>query len=143
MGRKVLNGIKSAYVNSLACARVKGCESECFRINSRAREVCIMSPWLFNVYMDAVMKELKMGMGRRGVKFQEGGREGSLPGLLYVDDLVLCGESKEDLRAIVGMVGRFFVVGRRGLKVNAGKSKVMLLGGEEELEREVWVNLNI
>ena len=25
-----------------------------------------MSPWVFNVYMDAVMKELKMGMGRRG-----------------------------------------------------------------------------
>ena len=24
-----------------------------------------MSPWLFNVYMDAVMKEVKMGMGRR------------------------------------------------------------------------------
>ena len=25
-----------------------------------------MSPWLFNEYMDAVMKEVKMGMGRRG-----------------------------------------------------------------------------
>ena len=25
-----------------------------------------MSPWLFNVDMDGVMKEVKMGMGRRG-----------------------------------------------------------------------------
>ena len=25
-----------------------------------------MSPWLFNVYMNEVMKEVKMGMGRRG-----------------------------------------------------------------------------
>ena len=25
-----------------------------------------------------------------------------LPGLLYADDLVLCGESEEDLRAMVG-----------------------------------------
>ena len=25
-----------------------------------------MSPWLFNVYMEAVMKEVKMEMGRRG-----------------------------------------------------------------------------
>ena len=32
------------------------------------------------------------------------GREWRLPGLLYADDLVLCGESEEDLRA---MVGRF------------------------------------
>ena len=32
--------------------------------------VYIMSGWLFNVYIDAVM-EVKMGMGRRGVRFQE------------------------------------------------------------------------
>ena len=50
-----------------------------------------------------------------------------MPGLLYADDLVLCIESEEDLRA---MVGRFVEVCRRGLKVNAGKSKVMVLGGE-------------
>ena len=41
-------------------------ESECFRIDSGVRQVCIMFSWLFNVYMDAVMKEVKMGMGRRG-----------------------------------------------------------------------------
>ena len=29
------------------------------------------------------------------------------------------------------------VCGRRDLKVNAGKAKVMVLGGEEELECEV------
>ena len=34
MGGKLLNGIKSMYVNSLACVRVKGGERECFRINS-------------------------------------------------------------------------------------------------------------
>ena len=85
-----------------------------------------MSPWLFDVYMDAVMKEVKMGMGRRGVRFEEEGRELRFPGLLDADDLVFCGESEEDLRA---MVGRFVeVCRRRGLKVNAGKSKVMSLG---------------
>ena len=31
---KLLNGIRSMYVNSLACFRVKGSESECFRIIS-------------------------------------------------------------------------------------------------------------
>ena len=39
-------------------------------------------------------------------------------GLLYADDLVLCGEPEEDLRA---MVGWFAEVCRRGLKVNAGE----------------------
>ena len=30
------------------------------------------------------------------------GREWRLPGLLYTDDLVLCGESEEELRVMVG-----------------------------------------
>ena len=85
-----------------------------------------MFPWLLNVYMDAVMKEVKMRMGRRGMRFQEEGREWRLTGLLYEDDIVLCGESEEDLGAIVA---RFVeVCRRRGLKVNARKSKVMVLG---------------
>ena len=58
--------------------------------------------------------------------------------ILYTDDLVLCGESEEDLRV---MVGRFAeVCRRRGLKVNASKSKVMILNGEEGLECEVYVD---
>ena len=49
-----------------------------FRINSGVRQGCIMSLWLFNVYMDTVMKE---------------GREWRLPALLYAGDLVLCVKS--------------------------------------------------
>ena len=57
---------------------------------------------------------------------------------MYADDLVLFSVMEEDLRAIVG---RFIeVCMRRGLKVNAGKSKVMSLGGEEGLKCEVCVN---
>ena len=44
VGGKPLNGIKSMYVNSLVCVRIKGCESKCFRIGSGVRQVCIMSP---------------------------------------------------------------------------------------------------
>ena len=57
---------------------------------------------------------------------------------MYADDLVLCGESEEDLRA---MVERFVEeCKRRGLKFNAGKSKVMVLGGEEGLECDVCLD---
>ena len=79
-----------------------------------------------------------MGMRRREVRLLEEGREQRLPGLLYADDLILCGASEEDLRV---MVGRFVEVCRRiGLKVNAGKSKVITLNGEEGLEREVHID---
>ena len=96
-----------------------------------------MSPWLFNIYMDEVMKEVKMGMGRRGVSFMEQGREQRLPALLYADDLVLCGESEEHLMVMVGWFPE--VCRRRGLKIN-GKSKVTVMNGEEGLECEVHVD---
>ena len=48
-----------------------------------------------------------------------------MPEILYAYDLVFCGESEEDLRA---MVGRFVEMCRiKGPKVNAGKKKVMVL----------------
>ena len=69
------------------------------------------------------------------MSFLEDGRECRLPVLVYADDLVLCGKLGEDLRM---MVGRFAeVCRRRGLKVNTGKSKVMVLNGEEGLECKV------
>ena len=79
-----------------------------------------------------------MGMGRRGVGFQEEEREWRLPDPLYADYLVLCGESEEKLRT---MVGHFVeVCRRRGLKVYVSKSKVMELGGKKRLECEVCMD---
>ena len=61
-----------------------------------------------------------------------------LPGPLYADDLVLCCESEEDRR---GMVGWFAEVCRRkGLVVNAGKCKVMVSNGENGLEYEICLD---
>ena len=52
VGGKLLNGIKSLFVNSLVCIRVKGGEGECFKINRDVRQDFIMSHWFFNVYRD-------------------------------------------------------------------------------------------
>ena len=72
------------------------------------------------------------------MRFLGEGREWKLPGLLYADDLVPCDVSEEEMSA---MVERFAeVCRRRGLKVNAGKSEVMVLNGEEGLEHEVPVD---
>ena len=73
----------------------------------------------------------------------EGGEDGDgkdweLPGLLNTGDLVLCGESEEDLRVMVGVFAE--VCRRRRLNINAGKIKIMVLNGEEELDCEVHVD---
>src|SRR5678815_2452669 len=84
-----------------------------------------MSPWLFNLYMDGVMKELEMGVAGNGVRMMENRDEWRVPYLLYADDLVLCGESEESFRGLVERFGR--VCKGKGLKVNVDKSKVMVV----------------
>ena len=64
--------------------------SEWFRIDSEVRQGCIMSPWLFNVYIDAVTKD-ENGEGKKGRKWR-------LPSLLSADDLVLCGKLKNEAK---------------------------------------------
>ena len=127
---RLLNGIKSMYVDSEACVRINRVESEWFKIESGVRQGCVMSPWLFNLYMDGVMKELMAGAMGEGVRMVENGREWRLPCLLYADDLVLCGESEESLKKLIEGFGR--VCKSRGLKVNVDKSKVMVVSGENK-----------
>ena len=55
---------------------------------------------------------------------------------MYADNLALCGESEEDLRA---MVECFVELCRKGVKVSADMRKVIVVNGEEGLECEVLV----
>ena len=80
----------------------------------------------------------KMRMERMGVIFSEVEREWKLIGFLCGDDLVLCSELEKNPRL---MKGRLFVICKRGgLRVNADKSKVMVLEWEAELVGQVTVD---
>ena len=54
-----MNGTKTIYADSPAFVRIKGGESKCFWIESGVRQGCIVSPRVFNVHMDEMMKEVK------------------------------------------------------------------------------------
>ena len=56
---KLLNAVKSFYKGSVACVRIGNSTSDCFSVNVGLRQGCVMSPWLFNVYMDGVVREVK------------------------------------------------------------------------------------
>ena len=126
---RLLDGVKSFYEGSSACIRVRGSKSEWFDIKSGVRQGCVMSPWLFNMYMDGVMKEARPMFGRKGVSMVSGTKEWKVTDLLYADDLVLVAESVNDLELMIGSFDK--VCTRRGMKVNASKSKVMVFGGED------------
>ena len=59
-GGKLLNGINSMYVDSLACVNLNGAESECFRIDNGMRQGCILA---FQCIYERSDEGDEMGMG--------------------------------------------------------------------------------
>ena len=67
VGGKLLMAMQSFYVDSRACVRVGMDVSEWFPVNVGLRQGCVMSPWLLNVYMDGVVREVNAG-AEKGLK---------------------------------------------------------------------------
>ena len=97
-----------------------------------------MSPWLFTVYMDGVMKEILSRAVDVGVSLKREGNEWKLPILLFADDTVLMSDNEWELQGLVNEFGT--VCEKRNLKVNTGKSKVMVFERGEVTECEVKLN---
>ena len=55
---KLMRAIRSLYEGSEACVRVGGMLSGWFPISQGVRQGCVLSSWLFNVFMDRIMREV-------------------------------------------------------------------------------------
>ena len=98
--------------------------SEWFPVNVGLRQGCVMSPWLFNVYMAGVVREVNVRLLGKGLERlnADGGRF-EINQLLFADDTALVADSEEKLCRLVSEFGR--VCARRKLRVNVGNSKGM------------------
>ena len=124
IGSRLLRGVKSLYVDSKACVRVGNEVSELFPVRVGLRQGCVMSPWLFNLYIDRVVREVNARAFGRGLQLVDGNdSEWELNQLLFADDTVVVADSERKLCQLVTEFGR--VCERRKLRVNVGKSKVM------------------
>ena len=91
-----------------------------FPVNIRLKQCCVMSPWLFNVYMDGVVREVNdRVLGNGLVLLSADGGKFEINQLLFADDTALVAASEEKLRRLVSEFGR--VCERRKLSVNVGK----------------------
>ena len=92
-------------------------------VNVGLRQGCVMSPWLFTVYMDGVVREVNVRvLGKGLVLLSANGGRFEINQLLLADDTALVAHS-EKLCRLVSEFGR--VCKRRKFRVNVGKSKVM------------------
>ena len=71
IGGRLLRGVKSLYVGSKACVRVGNEVSEWFPVSVGLRQGCVMSPWLFNLYIDGVVREEGQTQSRTGFRSKQ------------------------------------------------------------------------
>ena len=139
VGGRLLKGVQSFYDDSKACVRSENGISEWFSVNVGLRQGCVLSPWLFNVYMDGVVREVSMRTHGKGVEMCDSvGSRWRVSQLLYADDTVLMADSAEDLQCLLSEFGS--VCERRKLRVNVNKSKVLVCSSNE---RRMDLNLNL
>ena len=87
------------------------------------RQRCTLSPWLFNVFLDNIVKEAREG-------FKEGVRLGNetVDVLLFADDMVLVADSEESL--VVNLKKLDEALTKWEIKMNWEKTEVMKVGRE-------------
>ncbi len=72
VGGQLLEGVRS-YENASASVWVNGELSEGFNVEMGVRQGCMMLPWLFIIYTDGCMKEMKCIVGNTGSKLRLNG----------------------------------------------------------------------
>ena len=87
---QLLKSVQNLYVKSEASVRVCREEGEWFEVGVGLRQGCMMSLWQFNLFMDAVMKEVREKAGDVGVTLWDERRniEWKVDWLMFADDTV-------------------------------------------------------
>ena len=85
----------------------------------------MISKWLFSIYMDGVVREVIVRVLGIGLELlSENGGRFEINQLLFADDTALVADSEKKLCRLVSEFSR--VCERRKLRVNVGKSKVVM-----------------
>ena len=85
----------------LAKVKVAGTLSEWFRVKKGVRQGCVLSPYLFNILAEMVMRATLHGF-QGGL--QIGGR--MITNLRYADDIILLATSEAELQELVNRLDR-------------------------------------
>ena len=93
-----------------------------FQIRKGVHQGCILSPCLFNLYAEHIMRNAGLEEAQAGIKI--GGRK--INNLKYADDTTLMAESEEELKSLLMKVKEESE--NVGLKLNIQKMKIMASG---------------
>ena len=113
--------LRNRYAGEEATARTGHGTTDWFQIGKGVGQGCILSPCLFNLYADYIVRNTGLDEAQAGIKIAR-----RIINLRYADDTTLMAESEEEIKSLL-MKAREESE-KVGLKLNIQKAKIMASG---------------
>ena len=114
--------LRYIYAGQEATVRTGHGTRDWFQIRKGVRQGCILSPCLFNLYAEHIMRNAELKEAQAGIKISRR----NINKLRYADDTTLMAESEEELKSLLMKVKEQSE--EVGLKLNIQKTKIMASG---------------
>ena len=111
--------LRNLYVDQEATVRTGHGTTDWFQIGKGVRQSCVLSPCLFNLYAEYIMRNAGLEEAEAGIKIARR----NINNLRHVDDTTLMAESEEELKSLLMKVKEESE--KVGLKLNFQKTKIM------------------
>uniref|UniRef100_A0A8B9XKT4 Reverse transcriptase domain-containing protein n=1 Tax=Bos mutus grunniens TaxID=30521 RepID=A0A8B9XKT4_BOSMU len=114
--------LRNLYVGQEATVRTGHGTTEWLQIGKGVCQGCILSPCLFNLYAEYIMRNAGLEEAQAGIKIARR----NINNLRYADDITLMVESEEELKSLLMKVKEDSE--KIGLKLNIQKTKITASG---------------
>ena len=111
--------LRNAYSGQAATVRTGHGTTDWFQIGKGVHQGCILSPCLFNLYAEYIIRNNGLDEAQAGIKIARG----NINNLRYADDTTLMAESEELKNFLIKVKSE-----KVGLKLNIQKTKIMASG---------------
>ena len=89
--------LRNLYAGQEATVRTRHGTTDWFQIGKGVRQGCVLSPCLFNLYAEYIMRNTRLDETQTGIKIAKR----NINNLRYADDTTLMAESKEELKSLL------------------------------------------
>ena len=114
--------LRNLYAGQEATVRTGHGTTDWLKIGKGVRKGCILSPCLFNLYAEYIMRNAGLDEAQAGIK----NARRNINNVRYADDTTFMAESKEELKSPLMKVKEESE--KVGLKLNIQKTKIMASG---------------
>ena len=114
--------LRNLYAGQEATVRTKRGTTDWFQIGKGVRQGCILSPCLFNLYAEYIMRNTGLDEAQVGIKIARK----NINNLRYADDTTLMVESEEELKSVLMRVKEESE--KVSLKLTIQKTKILASG---------------